>query len=135
MDPHRMTAMDPQHARDLLEGEKARLEGIRAGFDTDELRSESEQSTLNESTQAQHQADIGTETFNRERDLSVLESSEAELLDVEHALHRIDDGTYGTCEACGRPIGDPRLEALPAARFCLDDQHLAETESGRSRVE
>ena len=127
--------MDAQHARDLLEGEKARLEGIRAGFDTDELRSESEQSNLNESTQAQHQADIGTETFNRERDLSVLESIEAELLDVEHALHRIDDGTYGSCEACGRPIGDARLEALPAARFCLDDQHLAENESGRSRVE
>jgi RNA polymerase-binding transcription factor DksA len=130
-----MTAMDPQHARDLLAEERERLEGIRTGFDMDELRSESEQSNLNESTQAQHQADIGTETFNRERDLSVLESIEAELSDVEHALRRIDEGTYGRCEACGKPIGDDRLEALPAARFCLDDQHLAESESGRSRVE
>ena len=127
--------MDPQHARDLLREEKVRLEGIRASFDDDELRSESEQSNLNESTQAQHQADIGTETFNRERDLSVLESIEAELTDVEHAIRRIDEGSYGTCEACGRTISDDRLEALPAARFCLNDQHLAESESGRSRVE
>ena len=126
--------MDPQYARDRLQEEKSRLEGIRAGFDDDELRSESEQDHVNESTQAQHQADIGTETFNRERDLSVLESIEAELSDVEHALRRIDDGTYGTCEACGRPIGDDRLEALPAARFCLADQSAAEQEIGRSQA-
>ncbi len=127
--------MDPQDARSRLDEERNRLETLKAGFDRDELRSESEQSTLNESTQAQHQADIGTETHDRERDLSVLESIEAELADVEHALRRIDDGSYGTCEACGKPIGDDRLEALPAARFCLDDQHLAERESGRSQVE
>jgi RNA polymerase-binding transcription factor DksA len=74
----------------------------------------------------QHQADIGTETFNRERDLSILESLEAELSDVEHAMRRLDEGTYGTCEACGRPIGDARLEAMPATRFCVEDQAAAE---------
>jgi RNA polymerase-binding transcription factor DksA len=130
-----MAAMDAEHARDRLEEERERLGGLRAGLDVDDMRSESEQTVLEESTQSQHQADIGTETFDRERDLSMLESIEAELLDVEHALRRIDDGSYGTCEACGRPIGDARLEAVPAARFCLDDQHLAESESGRSRAE
>ena len=48
--------------------------------------------------------------------------------DVEHALKRLDDGTYGTCEACGKPIDGGRLEAMPAARFCLDDQSTAERE-------
>jgi RNA polymerase-binding transcription factor DksA len=81
---------------------------------------------------AVHQADLGTETFNRERDLSILENLEAELVDVEHALARLDEGTYGLCEACGRPIGDARLEALPAARFCMDDQALAEREARTS---
>ena len=52
-----------------------------------------------------------------------------------HALKRIDEGSYGTCEACGKAIGDDRLEALPAARFCLDDQHLAESEFGRTQSE
>jgi RNA polymerase-binding transcription factor DksA len=130
-----MTGMDPEDARARLEEERRRLESIRTGIDDDDVRTESEQDTLSESTQTQHPADIGTETFNRERDLSVLESVEAELSDVEHALRRIDEGTYGRCEACGRPIGDDRLEAVPAARFCLDDQHLAERESGRSPAE
>ena len=93
------------------------------------------QEVLNESTQAQHQADIGSETFTREVDLSVLGSVEAELADVEHALKRIDGGNYGICEACGKPIGDDRLEALPAARFCLNDQHLAESEYGRPQTQ
>jgi DnaK suppressor protein len=42
-----------------------------------------------------------------------------QLDDVEHALSRLDDGTYGTCEMCGQPIGEARLEVMPAARFCI----------------
>jgi RNA polymerase-binding transcription factor DksA len=125
--------MDPQHARGRLDEERARLESIRTSMDDGGTGSEQEE--LNESTQAQHQADIGTETFTREVDLSVLESVEAELADVEHALQRIDNGSYGVCEACGKPIGDDRLEALPAARFCLQDQHLAESEYGRPQAQ
>jgi DnaK suppressor protein len=54
-------------------------------------------------------------------DLSILEDLESELRDVEHALHRLDDGTYGTCEVCGGPIGEARLEAAPATRVCRED--------------
>ena len=42
-----------------------------------------------------------------------------QLDDVEHALARLDEGTYGTCEVCGEPIGDARLEVMPATRFCI----------------
>lgn len=115
--------MDTQQARAHLEEERARLQGIRDGLET----TESEEESLSElSSLDQHQADIGTETFDREKDISILEQVEAELGDVEHALRRLDDGTYGTCEACGKPIGDERLEALPAARFCVEDQAGAE---------
>jgi DnaK suppressor protein len=104
------------------------LQAVREGFD--DLHNESEEDSLSElSSLDQHQADVGTETFNRERDLSILENVEAELADIEHALRRIDEGTYGTCEACGKPIGDARLEAMPAARFCVDDQGKAEAEA------
>lgn len=74
----------------------------------------------------QHQADLGTDTFNRERDLSILETVEAELADIERALSRLDDGTYGICEVCGSGIADERLEVLPAARYCVDHQLQAE---------
>ena len=124
--------MDPQQARARLGEERDRLQSIKEAIDEGE--SDFVQEVLNESPQAQHQADIGTETFTREVDLSVLGSVEAELGDVEHALKRIDNGTYGVCEACGKPIGDDRLEALPAARFCLADQHLAESEFGRPQT-
>src|SRR5688572_30843733 len=132
MGPPRMAAMDPEHARARLDEERDRLQAIQTSIGEDEA--ESEQENLNESTQAQHQADIGTETFTREVDMSVLESVEAELADVELALRRIDGGRYGTFDACGKPIGDARLEALPAARCCLDDQHMAEREYGRPQV-
>ena len=122
--------MHPEHSRQRLGEERDRLELIRAGFEKDHLTDESESESLSElSHQALHQADLGTETFERERDLSLLEQIEAELADVEHALRRIDDGTYGTCEACGRQIDDARLEVVPAARFCVADQAVAEREA------
>ncbi|MBV8961173.1 MAG: TraR/DksA C4-type zinc finger protein [Actinobacteria bacterium] len=120
--------MDPEHVRERLAEEATRLNEIRSGFD--DLGRESEAESLGElSSSDQHQADVGTETFEREKDLSILEQVEAELADVEHALRRLDDGTYGTCEACGKVIDEARLEALPAARFCLDDQSKAEREA------
>jgi RNA polymerase-binding transcription factor DksA len=125
-----MTPMEPDQARTRLEEERSRLEELRSDYKADGLQAESEESSLGElSSLDQHQADVGTETFNRERDLSILENVEAELADIEHAIRRIDDGTYGTCEACGTPIDDERLEAMPATRFCLADQQYAEREA------
>ena len=126
--------MDLDDARRRLDEERTRLEGLREGFD--DLHNESEEASLSElSSLDQHQADVGTETFNRERDLSILERVEAELADIEHAMGRLDEGTYGTCEACGKPIGDERLEAMPASRFCLEDQSLAEREARAGSLE
>ena len=122
--------MDADEVGRRLESERARLAELREDFELEHLQTESEQENLSElSTAAQHQADLGTETFDRERDLSILEQVEAELADVEHALERLESGTYGTCEACGRPIDDARLEAQPATRFCMEDQAAAEREA------
>lgn len=119
--------MEIEQARDLLGQERDRLQGIKE--ELGDLRDESQEDSLQElSSYDQHQADVATETFDREKDLTILDSVEGELADVEHALQRLDDGTYGTCEACGKPIPDDRLEALPATRFCLDDQASAERE-------
>lgn len=121
--------MDTDLARQRLADERARLDGVKATFDQEGLTEQSEMDSVGElSSYDQHQADMGTETFEREKDLSILEQVEAELADIEHALHRLDDGTYGTCEVCGKPIPDERLEAMPAARLCLEHQAEAERE-------
>jgi len=53
-------------------------------------------------------------------DVGVLDAIEAQLAEVELALVRLDDGSYGHCEACGAGIGDPELAAAPTARYCRD---------------
>jgi DnaK suppressor protein len=114
-------------ARARLDEERQRLQGIKEGLDG--VRGEDQPESVDElSSYDQHPADVATETCEREKDLSILDSVEGELADIEHALQRIDEGTYGTCEACGKPIGDDRLEAMPATRYCLDDQGKAENE-------
>lgn len=60
------------------------------------------------------------EQVRADDDTAVLEQVEAELADVERALRRLDDGSYGTCEACSSPIDDDHLAAQPAARYCAD---------------
>lgn len=67
-----------------------------------------------------HLADDATELFEREKDLGLEQSLEEHLQQVTHALARIEAGTYGTCETCGKPIARERLEALPGAVQCID---------------
>jgi RNA polymerase-binding transcription factor DksA len=118
-------------ARDRLAAEQARLESLRQGFDDGHLHDETEDESTSELSHVHlHPADTGTETFEREKDFSILEQVEAELADVERALQRLDDGSYGICQACGTAIPDDRLAAVPAARFCVDHQSAAEHQFG-----
>jgi RNA polymerase-binding transcription factor DksA len=122
--------MDQEDMRQRLAEERDRLEAVRAGFDADHLHDESEDDSMSELSHiAQHEADVASETFEREKDFSILEQVEAELADVERALRRIDDGQYGKCEACGASISDDRLEAMPATRFCIIHQAEAEADA------
>ena len=73
-----------------------------------------------------HLADTATETFMRELDDGLEENAEHLLGEIEAALRRIEDGTYGMCVACGRPIDAERLQAVPYATLCLDDKRAEE---------
>ena len=79
----------------------------------------------------QHPADTASETFEREKDLSILEQLEAELGEIQAALRRIDEGTYGIDEITGRPIASERLEAIPAARTNVDTADIERNHDGR----
>lgn len=73
-----------------------------------------------------HMADAGTEVFEQARDVSVARQLERKLEDVQHALQKFDDGTYGICESCGSIVERARLEALPSARHCMNCQSRQE---------
>jgi RNA polymerase-binding transcription factor DksA len=114
--------MDADRARQLIESEKDRLETLVRERETETgIGAESETDSISElSSIDQHPGDIGTETFEREKDFSLLEQLEAEIGDLDAALRKVDEGTYGICEVCGRPIEPERLEALPGTRTCID---------------
>ena len=70
-------------------------------------------------------ADSGTATFERERDESLTDNARDLLRKIEKALVRMDEGTYGLCERCGKPIEKARLKALPYATLCIKDAQAA----------
>ena len=76
----------------------------------------------------QHQADQGSETFEREKDIAILEQLERELAEIEAALQRLDDGTYGIDEVTGEPIAPERLEAYPDRATNVDSVDTASTD-------
>jgi RNA polymerase-binding transcription factor DksA len=107
--------MDDADARARVNAEKERVEGLISSL-KGELGAENESDDAELSDYDQHPADTATDTFERERDLGLLDDLEAEFRELEDALGRIDAGTYGIDEVTGEQINPERLDALPAAR-------------------
>lgn len=119
--------MDKEVIKKRLTAERERLQQLRAGLAEETSQPGAGGEDVSElSSIDQHPADIGTEEFEREKDLSILESLDGELASIEAAFARVDDGTYGKCEVCGKDIGTERLEARPAATLCIEHQQEAE---------
>jgi RNA polymerase-binding transcription factor DksA len=106
--------IDDEQARRRLESERQRVHGLISSLRDEVGNGGDPDSEL--ASYDQHPADQGSETFEREKDLSILEGLEAELAEIEAALQRIDDGTYGIDEVTGEPIDPARLDAVPTAR-------------------
>lgn len=77
-----------------------------------------------------HPADLGSENFERSKDLSLQEHSYGRLRLIDEALARIEKGTYGVCQRCGERISRERLEAVPEAPYCLPCREYEERSSG-----
>ena len=79
-----------------------------------------EDETGDEAYDSNHMGDIATVTFDREMDYTLEDNAEQVLKAIDAALGRIEDGTYGMCVSCGKPIPEERLEAMPWADLCID---------------
>ena len=73
-----------------------------------------------------HMADIGSDNFEQEFTLGLIENEEEMLRAIDEALERIDEGSYGKCESCGKPISKERLKAIPHASLCIECQRQEE---------
>lgn len=121
-----MSTIDTVEFRKRLEEEKARLlhavgflERENPGSISDEL------GELAEGGSDNHLADTATAMYDRELDEGLEEGAKTTLVEIDAALQRIEAGTYGICEVCGKPIGVERLSAIPWTRLCIDDQRRA----------
>jgi RNA polymerase-binding transcription factor DksA len=103
-----------------------------AGVAQDTLRSRAEGSEA--SAFGMHQADAGSDAYDRDFALSLLSQEQDALYEIDQALKRIELGTYGVCEMSGKPIPHARLEAIPFARFTVECQSQLEKQSKQSRV-
>ncbi len=112
--------MDADRARALLTGERDRLRPTLEAVEADVAAQN--QSVADEANYDQHPADQASNTFERAKDQAIGDSVEISLAEIDAALQRIDDGTYGRCEFDGKAISDERLEAVPATRYCVDHQ-------------
>ena len=102
------------------------------GVSRDTLRSRAEGSEA--SAFGMHQADAGSDAYDRDFALSLLSQEQDALYEIEEALKRVDAGTYGVCEMSGKPIPHARLEAIPFARFTVECQTQIEKQKKAMRV-
>lgn len=118
-----MSVIDTDRYKKLLEDEKARLTGAVDFLERENPGSlEEELGEIGSGGTDNHLGDTATATFDRELDQGLEEGAQQTLDEIEAALIRIEDGSYGVCEICGEPIGAERLSAIPWARLCIDDQ-------------
>jgi DnaK suppressor protein len=103
-----------------------------AGVAQDTLRSRAEGSEA--SAFGMHQADAGSDAYDRDFALSLLSQEQDALYEIDQALKRIELGTYGICEMSGKQIPRARLEAIPFARFTVECQSQLEKQNKASRV-
>ena len=131
---HRERKLDPftrQQKEKLLQLRDAMVDSM-AGVAQDTLRSRAEGSEA--SAFGMHQADAGSDAYDRDFALSLLSQEQDALYEIDQALKRIEMGTYGVCEMSGKPILRARLEAIPFARFTVECQSQLEKQNKASRV-
>jgi RNA polymerase-binding protein DksA len=120
-----VSVTDTDHFRDLLVQERQRVQAA-----IDNLHEENPGTITDESGEEavydNHLADTATVTYDRELDYTLEENEEHLLAEIDAALQRIENGTYGVCTNCGKQIAPERLEARPWATLCIDCQRQRE---------
>jgi DnaK suppressor protein len=116
-----VSVIDTDRFREALLDERRRVEAAMQNLQ-DETRGTLYDDAGEETAFDNHLADTATETYDRELEYTLEEGAERLLGEIDAALKRIEDGTYGSCTNCGGQIPEERLEALPWATLCIECQ-------------
>ena len=120
-----LSSKELEHFRELLLDKRRELVGDMSHMEREALRSAS---GTNLSNLPMHMADMGTDNYEQEFTLGLVEKERVLLREINQALAKIQDGSYGMCEGTGKPINKIRLEAQPWARFSIE--HARQMERG-----
>lgn len=118
--PNALNSQQLQEIKHTLQEEKQWLEDHWQANEHFGLNESLRNQTGELSTNDNHPADLGSELFERSKDIALNENRERHLTDVKEALQRIDNGRYGFCDACGKPISFERLQAIPTTLYCIE---------------
>jgi DnaK suppressor protein len=122
-----MSAVDAAEFRALLHEEREKIMSAIAHLHEQNTTSmEDALGQLTGRAAENHLGDMGSVTFERELDEGLEEGQQQTLAQIDRAIAKLADGTYGTCERCGGAIGEERLRARPWAVLCIDDQRIAD---------
>ena len=105
--------------QETLQGLRARLRGDLSQMTDEALGRDNGGGTGNLSNVPLHMADLGTDNYDQEFTLGLIENEQSTLELVNEALSRVAKGTYGLCDECDEPISKPRLQAIPYAKHCI----------------
>lgn len=105
--------------RGALESLRERLHGDLGKMTDEALRRNQIETSTELSNVPLHMADVGTENYDQEFTLGLIQNEQVTLELIDQALDRMDEGTYGTCADCGAPIAKPRLRAIPYTEHCI----------------
>ncbi len=112
--------------RKVLLRKRALLSGNVNSLESQALKQSRQDGSGDLSNMPIHMADIGSDNFEQEFTLGLIENEEDLLRAIDEALERIDDGTYGKCESCNKSIPKDRLKAIPHASLCIECQRQEE---------
>jgi RNA polymerase-binding transcription factor DksA len=115
-----MTKAELENYRDALLGLRRRLTGDVTHLADEALRSTGGEASGSLSNAPLHMADLGTDNFEQEFTFTLLQNQEQALDEIDEALERIRQGTYGLCEECRAAVPRARLQALPYTRHCVE---------------
>jgi RNA polymerase-binding protein DksA len=121
-----LTAADTKHFRELLLEKRREILTNVTEFQDEALKRSRLDATGDLSCMPIHMADIGTDNYEQEFALGLMDSERKLLREIDEALGRIENKTYGICQGTGKPIGKARLEAMPWSKHCVEYARMLE---------